>query len=212
MEFGVFVGMYHPNHRRAQGETEQDVLRAELDVVQAADRSGFKYAWATEHHFLDEYSHLSANESCLAYLAGVTDNIHIGSGIINITPPVNHPARVAERVAMLDHLRAGPLRVRHRRGSSSTEGRLRHRPTDLTSDMFDEALPQIVKMWARRRLPRTRAGSSRCHAATCCPSRSPGPHPPLWVAAGQRARFEKAARMGIGVLCFSSRAPRRSSR
>jgi 3-oxoacyl-[acyl-carrier protein] reductase len=25
--------MYHPNHRRAAGETEQDVLRAELDVV-----------------------------------------------------------------------------------------------------------------------------------------------------------------------------------
>jgi alkanesulfonate monooxygenase SsuD/methylene tetrahydromethanopterin reductase-like flavin-dependent oxidoreductase (luciferase family) len=47
VEFGVFVGMYHPNHRREAGETEQDVLRAELDVVQAADRSGFKYVWVT---------------------------------------------------------------------------------------------------------------------------------------------------------------------
>jgi len=88
MEFGVFVGMYHPEHRRRNGETEQDVLRAELDVVQAADRSGFKYVWVTEHHFLDEYSHLSANEAWMAYALAITDNIHIGSGIINITPPV----------------------------------------------------------------------------------------------------------------------------
>ena len=104
MEFGVFVGMYHPNHRREAGETEQDVLRAELDVVQAADRSGFKYVWVTEHHFLDEYSHLSANESFIGFVAAKTTQMHHGSGIFNITPPVNHPARVAERVAMLDHL------------------------------------------------------------------------------------------------------------
>ena len=30
------------------------------------------------------------------------------------------------------------------------------------------------------------------------------PHPPLWVAAGNPATFEKAARMGLGVLCFAT--------
>ena len=34
----------------------------EVAIVQAAERAGFKYTWATEHHFLTEYSHLSANE------------------------------------------------------------------------------------------------------------------------------------------------------
>ena len=29
------------------------------------------------------------------------------------------------------------------------------------------------------------------------------PHPPLWVAAGSPSTFEKAARMGVGVLCFT---------
>src|SRR5262249_10283472 len=121
VEFGVFVGMYHPNHRRAAGETEQDVLRAELDVVQAADRSGFKYVWVTEHHFLDEYSHLSANEAWIAYALAITERIHIGSGIINITPPICHPARVAEKVAMLDQLEPGRFEFGVGRGSSSTE-------------------------------------------------------------------------------------------
>jgi len=147
MEFGVFVGMYHPEHRRAAGETEQDILRAELDVVQAADRSGFKYVWVTEHHFLDEYSHLSANEAWMAYALAITDNIHIGSGIINITPPVSHPARVAEKVAMLDQLAPGRFEFGTGRGSSSIEVLgFGIDSMDTTRDMYDEALPEIIKM------------------------------------------------------------------
>ena len=120
----------------------------EVAWTKAADRSGFKYTWATEHHFLEEYSHLSANESFLAYLAGVTENIHLGSGIINITPPVNHPARVAERVAMIDHLSGGRFEFGTGRGSSTTEqAGFGITDPDLTKAMFDEALPQIVRMW-----------------------------------------------------------------
>ena len=58
----------------------------------------------TEHHFLTEYSHLSANEVVLRYLAAVTSRIRLLSGILNISPVVNHSIRVAEQVAMLDHL------------------------------------------------------------------------------------------------------------
>src|SRR5215467_14025470 len=111
MEFGIFNSLYLPRMLRERDpeHAEQKRLMDEVEWVKAADRAGFKYTWATEHHFLTEYSHLSANESFLAYLAGVTDRIHLGSGIFNITPPVNHPARVAERVAMIDHLSEGRM-------------------------------------------------------------------------------------------------------
>ena len=33
------------------------------------------------------------------------------------------------------------------------------------------------------------------------------PHPPMWVAAGNPSTFEKAARMGLGVLCFTIGGP-----
>jgi len=33
------------------------------------------------------------------------------------------------------------------------------------------------------------------------------PHPPLWIAAGNPSTFEKAARMGVGVLCFAMGSP-----
>lgn len=33
------------------------------------------------------------------------------------------------------------------------------------------------------------------------------PHPPLWVACGNPATFDKAGRLGLGVLCFTIGAP-----
>ena len=204
MEFGVFVGMYHPNHRREAGETEQDVLRAELDVVQAADRSGFKYVWVTEHHFLDEYSHLSANEAWMAYALAITERIHIGSGIINITPPICHP-------------HASPRRWRcstssRRVASSSAPGAGRRRSRcfgfgidsmDTTRDMFDEALPEIVKMMGPDEYGPYDGKFFSLPRRQVLPKPVTLPHPPIWVAAGSPGTFEKAARMGIGVLCFS---------
>src|SRR6478752_9148768 len=104
MEFGLFnSACVLPRFR---GDEHRRIMD-EVAIVQAADKAGFKYTWATEHHFLTEYSHLSANESFLAYAAAKTERIHLGSGIFNLTPPVNHPARIAERVAMLDLLSSG---------------------------------------------------------------------------------------------------------
>ena len=135
MEFGIFNSLYLPHHLTDKDPkgAEHRRLMDEVEYVKAADRSGFKYTWATEHHFLREYSHLSANESFLAYVAAVTERIHVGSGIFNITPPVNHPARVAERVAVLDHLSGGRFEFGMGRGSSTTERQFFHRYT--TSDV-----------------------------------------------------------------------------
>src|SRR5438309_1640579 len=122
MEFGIFNGLYVPRKLSdANPHAEHDRLKDEVALVVAADGAGFKYTWATEHHFLTEYSHLSANESFLAYVAALTHRIHLGSGIINITPPVNHPARVADRVAVLDHLSGGRFEFALGRGSSTTK-------------------------------------------------------------------------------------------
>ena len=115
MEFGIFIqNPVFGFKREGNPDYEHQVIMRELELVQAADHAGFKYVWVTEHHFLDEYSHLSANDVICGYLAHATERIHIGSGIFNPLPQVNHPAKVAERVAMLDHLTEPPLRVRHR--------------------------------------------------------------------------------------------------
>src|SRR5207237_10649038 len=91
---------------------------------------------------------MSANEVFLGYLAAATSRIHLGSGIFNVTPPVNHPARVAERVAMLDHLSGGRFEFGMGRGSSTTEQKgFGIGDSELTREMFDEVVPQFKRMW-----------------------------------------------------------------
>ncbi len=209
MEFGIFNSLYMPRVLidRDGRMAEHNRLMDEIEWTKAADRSGFKYTWATEHHFLMEYSHLSANESFLAYMAGQTERIHLGSGIFNITPPVNHPARIAERVAMIDHLSKGRFEFGVGRGSSTTEQRGFgiHDP-DITKEMLDEVVGQFKHMWHESdyefdgrffSMPRRNV----------LPKPFTNPHPPMWVAAGNPATFQKAARMGLGVLCFTMGTP-----
>ena len=121
MEFGVFIQGYNPKFRWGDDPSaaEHRALMNDLELVQAADRAGFKYVWASEHHFLDEYSHLSANDVVLGWLAHATERIHVGSGIFNPLPQVNHPAKLAERVAMLDHISGGRVEFGTGRGAGS---------------------------------------------------------------------------------------------
>jgi alkanesulfonate monooxygenase SsuD/methylene tetrahydromethanopterin reductase-like flavin-dependent oxidoreductase (luciferase family) len=176
----------------------------EVAIVQAAERVGFKYTWATEHHFLTEYSHLSANEVFLGYLAAATSYIHLGSGIFNITPPVNHPARVAERVALLDHLSEGRFEFGMGRGSSTVEQKGFGIPEpELTRDMFDEVVGEFAKMWDAGEYAGHDGRFFTMPPRNVLPKPYAAPHPPMWVAAGNPSTFEKAARMGLGVLCFT---------
>jgi alkanesulfonate monooxygenase SsuD/methylene tetrahydromethanopterin reductase-like flavin-dependent oxidoreductase (luciferase family) len=211
MEFGIFNSLYVP--RRVyqdvpdQWSVERQRLRNEIDWTIAADRAGFKYTWATEHHFLTEYSHLSSNECFLPYIAALTENIHLGTGIFNITPPVNHPARVAERVAMIDQLSGGRFEFGVGRGSSTTEQRgFGIDDPELTKRMIDEVLPQFKRMWSENEF-RFDGEFFSMPPRNVLPKPLQDPHPPMWIAAGNPGTFEKAARMGLGVLCFTTGAP-----
>src|SRR5919112_1276136 len=208
MEFGIFTNMYHPKHwRDGQVRTEHETLRNELEYIQIADRVGFKYSWSAEHHFLDEYSHLSDSETFMAYALAKTQRIHVGSAIFNITRPVNHPARIAERVAMLDHLGEGRFEFGTGRGSSSMEVFGFRIPTmERTRELYDESLPQIVRMWAEDDYS-YEGDSFSMPPRRVLPKPYTNPHPPIWVAAGSPGTFEKAARLGLGVLCFTMGTP-----
>ena len=209
MEFGMFHSAHVPTQADAASQrlVEHRRLLDEVAVAVTGDRAGFKYGWFTEHHFLEEYSHLSANEVLMGFVAARTEQLHIGSGIFNITPPVNHPARVAERVAMLDHLSEGRFEFGVGRGSSSTEYQGFGIPdADTTRDLFDEALPEVLRMLHEARYSHAGDGFSMPDRMVL-PKPWTLPNPPLWLACGSPATFEKAGRLGMGALCFTMGEP-----
>jgi alkanesulfonate monooxygenase SsuD/methylene tetrahydromethanopterin reductase-like flavin-dependent oxidoreductase (luciferase family) len=209
MEFGIFnAACLLPKYRALHGDAaEHDRIMDEVAFIVAADKAGFKYTWASEHHFLTDYSHLSASESFLAFVAAKTSNIHIGSGIFNITPPVNHPARIAERVAMLDHLSEGRFEFGVGRGSSTTEQKgFGINDPDITKEMVAEVLPQIVRMWKDEEYSFDGKFFSM-PTRNVLPKPYSKPHPPIWMAAGSPSTFDLAAELGVGVLCFGFSTP-----
>ena len=79
MEFGIFIQGWVPGPQAHDSEAEHRALLAEADLVECADRHGWKYVWISEHHALTEYSHMSASDVFMGYLARSTERIHLSS-------------------------------------------------------------------------------------------------------------------------------------
>jgi alkanesulfonate monooxygenase SsuD/methylene tetrahydromethanopterin reductase-like flavin-dependent oxidoreductase (luciferase family) len=208
MEFGLFIQGYNPAFRRGDdpAEAEHRALMDELTAVEAADRAGFKYVWLTEHHFLDEYSHLSANDVVSGYLAKATNRIHIGSGIFNPLPQVNHPAKVAERVAMLDHLTDGRFEFGTGRGAGSHEilGFLpAMQDLSQTREIWEDVIGEFPKMWMQDTYEGYEGKYWSLPPRKILPKPYKKPHPPMWYAAGNTSSYAMCAQKGLGVLGFS---------
>ncbi len=202
MEFGIFSQMHVP-----VGENEHDRFMRTVEVSMAVDAAGFKYDWSPEHHFLTNYSHQPSPEVYLSFVAARTKRLHVGTAIVNITAKVNHPARIAEQIATLDHLSEGRLEFGTGRGSSSTEwGGFAIPSAADTKPMWRESLEQIPRMW--RDEPYEFEGKYfRMPKRNVLPKPYSKPHPPMWVACASPATFTEAGELGIGSLCFTLGTP-----
>src|SRR5919201_5863280 len=146
MEFGLFIQGYLPGPDAHDPGREREMFLREAELIRLADRTNWKFVWFSEHHCLTEYSHVSSSEVFMGYLAHATEHIHLGSGIFNLSPRVNHPVRNAERVAMLDHLTGGRFEFGTGRGAGSHEI-LGFMPgvTDMnhTKDIWEETIAEF---------------------------------------------------------------------
>ena len=210
MRFSLFYE--HQLPRPWTEESERRLLEDALEQIVVAERAGFDCVWEVEHHFLEEYSHSSAPEVFLAAASQRTERIRLGHGIVQLPPGVNHPARVAERIAMLDLVSGG--RVEFGSGEGSSGGELGGFLIDRARkhEQWEDALDAITRMFVEEPFAGWESEFVRMPPRNVVPKPLQKPHPPLWVACSRRETIHLAARKGIGALAFSFVEPEDSAK
>ncbi|MFZ0170101.1 MAG: LLM class flavin-dependent oxidoreductase, partial [Acidimicrobiales bacterium] len=201
MKFGIF---YEHQLPRPWGEdSEQRLINDALEQIELADKLGIQYLWEVEHHFLEEYSHSSAPEVFLAAASQRTRQMRIGHGIIQTAPAYNHPARTAERVAMLDLVSNG--RVEFGSGESSSEAELGGFRIDpgIKREAWLEGLEVAIRCMTETPFGGVEGRFVQMPPRNVIPKPVQRPHPPLWVACSRRDTILLAAEKGIGALSFA---------
>ncbi len=200
MKFGVFYE--HQCPQPWDDGAEQRLFQESLDQVDLADKLGFDYAWATEHHFLEECSHSSAPEVFLAACSQRTRTIRLGHGVCLAPPQYNHPARVAERLATLDLVSNG--RVEWGTGESGTLIEMNGFGIDVEhkTAVWRECVEQTANMMAMRPYPGFQGKYVSMPVRNIVPKPVQKPHPPIWMACSRRESILRAARHGAGALVF----------
>ncbi|MEJ0023524.1 MAG: LLM class flavin-dependent oxidoreductase [Alphaproteobacteria bacterium] len=210
MQFGLFYEHQAPGP--LSPERDQLVLKTALDELELADKLGYDYAWVVEHHFLEEYSHSSAPEVFLGALTQRTKRMRLGHGICVMPPKINHPARVAERIATLDLLSGG--RVEWGTGESGTAMELEAFGVDPDQKqaMWREATEQCANMMVMNPYPGFSGEHFSMPARNVVPKPIQRPHPPMWMACSRRDSILRAAENGLGALVFGFAEPEQAGK
>lgn len=188
-------------------DDEHQMFLDGLDEVEAADKAGFSTVWLTEHHFLEEYCHATAPEMFLAAASQRTKDIRLGFGVMHLPPPINHPARIAERVSTLDLISGGRVEFGTGEGSSVAElGGFNIDPADKRT-MWEEALEVSIRCMTEAPFTGFKGEHVEMAARNVIPKPLQDPHPPVWVACTRPSSVQMAAQKAIGALSFAYTGP-----
>jgi alkanesulfonate monooxygenase SsuD/methylene tetrahydromethanopterin reductase-like flavin-dependent oxidoreductase (luciferase family) len=187
--------------------SELDAFRQNLDWLEFADEMGFHAVWCTEHHFLEEYCHASAPEVFLGAVSQRTKRLRLGHGIVHLPPPINHPARVAERISTLDLVSNG--RVEFGTGEASSVAELDGFNVDPGKKraMWTEAVQVAARCMSESPFTGFDGEHVSMPPRNVVPKPVQRPHPPIWVACTRRSTIQMAADHAIGALSFSFIGP-----
>src|SRR6476469_5880504 len=184
MRFGIFYE--HQLPRPWHEDSEYQLLQNALEQCELADRLGIDYVWEVEHHFLEEYSHSSAPELLLAAASQRPSRIRLGHGIVHTVPAINHPARIAERIATLDVLSAGRVEFGTGEGSAAAElDAFGVQPAEQRA-MWEEGVRVALRCLTESPFSGHAGEYVRMPPRNIVPKSVQRPHPPVWVACSRR--------------------------
>jgi len=127
------------------GRSDAAVVGEHMALGDLAEPLGFDSLFALEHHFTG-YAMSPAPTQLLAYYAGRTRRIHLGTAVIVL--PWHDPVRVAEQIALLDIMCGGRCLFGFGRGAASVEYEGFRVPMEEARPRFVEAAQIVVKALA----------------------------------------------------------------
>ena len=137
MKVGVALNMLYEH-----GKPDAAVVHEHLSEGDLVEPLGFNSLWALEHHFTG-YAMSPAPTQTLAYFAGRTKRVQLGTAVIVL--PWHDPVRVAEQIALLDIMCGGRCLFGFGRGAASTEYEGFRIPMGEARPRFAEAAEVVVK-------------------------------------------------------------------
>jgi len=142
MDYGLFTMPSHPPERSLYDGQQWD-----LQVLRWADELGFSEAWIGEHHTAP-WEPNPTPDLLVAQALMQTSRIRIGPG--GFLLPYHHPAELANRVAMLDHLSRGRLNFGVAASGLPSDWQMFNVDgmSGVNREMTRESLDIILKLWS----------------------------------------------------------------
>ncbi len=174
LKFGVF------DHLDRGKRSISDLYEQRLQIVEQYDRAGF-YAYHLAEHHSTPLGMAPSPGVFLSAVAQRTKALRFGPLVYLL--PLYHPVRLAEEIAMLDHLSGGRSEVGVGRGRSPIELMLYGRDIAEAQAVFDEAFAILQLAFTQDRI--NYAGKHfDFHDVPVELRPLQKPHPPFWYGIG----------------------------
>lgn len=162
-----------------EGMEPSQIFADTTEQVQYAEELGFYSAWFAEHHF-SRYGLGSAQLILATKVAALTKRIRFGTAVL--VPPLHHPIRLAEDIAMFDQVSGGRLEIGFGRGSSRYEYAGYNVSQEESQARFQETI-KIVKGLLTTPDYSYDGQFHDLHHVNLVPPPLQKPHPPIYIAA-----------------------------
>ncbi|MFQ5880262.1 MAG: LLM class flavin-dependent oxidoreductase, partial [Dehalococcoidia bacterium] len=198
MKFGPFMLWQVP-----AGQRPEQVITRETELLAKAEEWGYDTAYIAEHHFCN-YSPAGAPGVALAYLAGRTKRIKLGTAVSVL--PLHHPLTLAEEWATVDVYSGGRLELGVGRGYNWFE--FNSMGIDLLENTarFVECLEVLRKAWTEERVNYEGRFYS-VFDTEVIPKPIQKPHPHMWYASIRKESAAMCGNLGLGYCSVFSANP-----
>lgn len=188
MRFGVIL----PNYGKPAAR------EALVEVARAAEELGYDSIWTTDHILLprgheEPFGHIYETLITLAYLAGVTEKVRIGTSVLVL--PLRNPIIVAKEAATLDLLSGGRLILGLGVGWLEQEFAFLGSEFKKRGSLCDEGIELMRALWSQDR-PSFSGRHYKFFDSFFSPKPAQPGGPPIWIGGVSEAAMRRAARLG----------------